>query len=329
MSEISSQPTLSMGSLGGTVSMQAGAPGQGITPQVDCAALLASVPQLADLARVRAKTLCLVPSASLGFAQLIDVLEWARQEIEQGAQGVVLTQGTDTLEETAYFFDLLWPFEQPLVVTGAMRSASQPGGDGPANLLAAAQVALAGNSRGRGVLVVMNDEIHAAARVRKTASLTVAAFTSPGHGREGLVVEGVPLYRQPARPRRVLPIPRRSEHCVALLEATLDADTRLLEAIPALGYAGVVIAGFGAGHVSATWAHALQTIAQRMPVLVATRTGNGPTAMSTYGFVGAEIDLRQKGLHMAGALCPRKCRILLWLLLANGLQASLEEYLHP
>lgn len=320
-------PLVSIGSLGGTVSMQSAAPGQGVTPRLDCAALLSTLPQLQTLAQISTATSCLVPSASLAFTDMLDALAWANAQVQAGAQAVVLTQGTDTLEETAYFLDLLWPHDTPLIMTGAMRSACQPGADGPANLLAAVQVAIADGSRGRGVLVVINDQIHLAARVRKTASLAMAAFESPGAGAIGEVEEGCPIYRQAAAPRWVLPLPTQVDHQVVLLEACLDADTRLLRAFGAMGYSGLVVAGFGAGHVSEAWAEALKDVADSMPVIIATRTGSGPTARGTYGFVGGEIDLQARGLHMAGWLCPRKCRLLLWLLAGSGRQAELAQWL--
>lgn len=328
MSIIASQlPLLAIGSLGGTVSMQAGAPGAGVTAKLDCDGLLAALPQLSKLARLRTASLCLLPSASLDFATLLEVLAWARAQVEQGAQAVVLTQGTDTLEESAWLFDLLWSCEAPLLLTGAMRSASHAGADGPANLLAAVQVGLSADSRGRGVQVVINDQIHAAAQVRKIASLALAAFESPGGGPAGEVVEGRACYRYPPLQRQSLPLPSRITQRVALLESCLDADTALLQALPELGYEGLVIAGFGAGHVSAGWAEALGAIARRMPVIVASRTGSGPTARASYGFPGGEIDLQAKGIHMAAALCPRKCRILLWLLLGNADAATLDRWL--
>ncbi|KAF1309785.1 asparaginase [Pseudomonas putida] len=327
MTEVENLPRLSIASLGGTASMQADASGRGVTPSLDCERQLASLPQLREMAHLEVATLCLVPSASLSFVMLLDVLAWARAEIEGGSQAVILTQGTDTLEETAYFFNLLWPFDAPLVLTGAMRPPSQPGSDGPANLLAATQVALAHASRGRGALVVINDQIHCATRVRKTASLSMAAFESPGSGPVGELVEGLAVYRQPPCPRRVLPLPERVGHRVALLEACLDADTTLLQAVAAFGFEGLVISGFGAGHVSSAWSDVLGELAAKLPVIVATRTGSGTTARATYGFAGAEIDLQSKGVHMAGQLCPRKCRILLWLLLGTGQQSSLCTWL--
>ncbi|MBA6143082.1 MULTISPECIES: asparaginase [Pseudomonas] len=327
MIEHSDLPKLSIASLGGTVSMQATAGECGVTPTLDCEQQLLQVPQLREMAQLTVTSLSLVPSASLSFNALLEVLAWARCEVEGGARAVILTQGTDSLEETAYFLDLLWPFDAPLVMTGAMRSPSQPGNDGPANLLAAAQVALARGSGGRGVLVVMNDQIHRATKVRKTASLAIAAFDSPGFGPVGEVVEGVATYRHPPDRREVLPLPGRTDQRVILLEACLDADTVLLQALPALRYDGLVIAGFGAGHVSGNWSDVLEHMTPTLPVIVATRTGEGATARATYGFSGSEIDLQKKGVHMAGHLCPRKCRILLWLLIGADRQHELPGWL--
>jgi len=120
-------PKLAIAALGGTVSMQARNAGEGVIPTVSGETQLASVPHLATFAQVTVETLGLLPSASLDFGFLLTVLSWAQLQIKQGAVGVVLTQGTDTLEETATFFDYLWPHDAPLVLTGAMRSAAQPG----------------------------------------------------------------------------------------------------------------------------------------------------------------------------------------------------------
>ncbi|UVJ42961.1 asparaginase [Pseudomonas sp. LS1212] len=321
------QPKLSIGALGGTVSMQAKSAGEGVTPALTGEAMLASLPELAELALINVETLCLLPSASLDFEQLLTVLRWAKAQVEQGATGVVLTQGTDTLEESAYFLDLLWDLEVPLVMTGAMRSASQIGADGPANLMAAIKVALDKNSRQRGVQVVMNDQVHAAAWVRKSDALALDAFTSPLFGPVGVMVEGRVRYLGGAPAERVtLPYPGKTHHRVALLEAVLGADTRLLEQIVSLGYEGLVIAGFGVGHVDAEWAERIGRIAEELPVVIASRTGSGTTTQHSYGFVGGEMDLQGRGAVMAGFLCPRKSRVLLWLLIGGELQGEVGVY---
>ena len=320
-------PKLAIAALGGTVSMQARNAGEGVIPTVSGETLLASVPELATLARVTVETLGLLPSASLDFDFLLSVLSWANFQIKQGAVGVVITQGTDTLEETATFFDHLWDHEEPLVLTGAMRSAAQPGADGPANLLDACRVALAEDSRLRGVQVVMNGQIHPACRVRKTDSLAVQAFSSPVFGPAGMLVENVVRYVRPPAQRTVLPLPQQTTQKVAMLEASLSADTLLLENILELGYDGLVIGGFGAGHVSESWAEVIKHIAKKIPVIIATRTGSGSTAQSSYGFIGGEMDLIRKGASMAGFLCPRKARVLLWLLIGCQREDELARYL--
>ncbi|MDO7899348.1 asparaginase [Pseudomonas citrulli] len=321
-------PKLSIASLGGTVSMQARTPGGGIIPTVNGATLLASVPELRTLANATVETLGLLPSASLDFEFLLSVLCWANYEIEQGAAGVVITQGTDNLEETAAFFDFLWSHDEPLVLTGAMRAATQAGADGPGNLLDACRVGVAEASRRRGVQVVMNGQIHPAQAVRKTDSMALQAFSSPNVGPAGLVLEEAVHYLRPPSPRNVLPLPQQTAQKVALLQASLSADTLLLENILRLGYDGLVIAGFGAGHLPETWANTIDAIARRIPVVIATRCGSGSTARATYGFVGGEMDLLRRGASMAGFMCPRKARILLWLLIGCQRQGQLARYLN-
>ncbi len=320
-------PELAIAALGGTVSMQARNAGEGVIPTLTGETLLNSVPELTTLARVNVETLGLMPSASLDFEFLLSVLSWAKFQIKQGAVGVVITQGSDTLEETATFFDYLWDCDEPLVLTGAMRSAAQAGADGPANLLDACRVALAADSRRRGVQVVMNGQIHAASAVRKTDSLALQAFSSPIVGPAGMLTETSVRYMRPPTQRNILPLPQQTTQKIALLEVSLSADTLVLNNILDLGYDGLVIAGFGAGHVPGNWSDVIETIAQKIPVVIATRTGSGSTARSTYGFIGGEMDLIRKGALMAGLLCPRKARILLWLLVGCQRQHQLTSYL--
>lgn len=322
-----SLPKLAIAALGGTVSMQAQPDHAGVIPSLSGEALSRSVPGLSQLADIHAQTLCLLPSASLAFDDLLQVLHWAQLQVDEGASGVIVTQGTDTLEETAFFLDVLWSSAKPLVVTGAMRAASQLGADGPANLMAAAQVALSPESRERGVLVVMNDQVHHPWRVRKTDSMAMHAFSSPVTGPLGLINEGRVVYTTPPSERRTLPAPSLRRHQVALLEAVLGDPTLLLDQVVTLGYSALVVAGFGAGHVSASWAESIERLAGVIPVVIASRTGSGSTARDTYGFAGSELDLTAKGATMAGMLCPRKARILLWLLIGCGRQDDLKDWL--
>ncbi|GAA5232668.1 asparaginase [Verticiella sediminum] len=322
-------PRISVASLGGTISSTAADAASGVVPRLDAAQLVASVPGLANVAQIHAEPLFQLPSASIGFAECRAALAWAQAQVDAGAAGVVLTQGTDSIEETAFLLDLYWQRAQPLVVTGAMRSPQAAGADGPANLLAAVLAAGEAASRKRGVLVVMNDTVHAARWVRKRHTLAVQAFESPETGPVGAIIEGGVRFLHPAAPRLApLPAPVR-EARVALLQAGMGDDGTLALLARDAGYDGIVIAGFGSGHVPYAYAQHIDDIAARIPVVIASRTGAGPTTRATYGYVGSEIDLIHRGAFMAGWLEARKARLLLWALLAGGAdKPAIADALH-
>jgi L-asparaginase len=299
--------------LGGTIGM-AGHRG-GVVSRLGADQLVESVPALADLdVELEVENFRSLPSASLSFQ---DVVELAAAAAERRADGIVVVQGTDTLEETAYLLDLLWPHDTPLVVTGAMRNPSMAGADGPANLLAAVQVAASRGFRGLGALVVFSDQVHAARFVRKTHSTSTATFASPNAGPIGLLVEG--------RPVRLLDVPRRPLHRpagaprarVALHVVSMDDDGDGLTAL-AGRYDGLVVAGLGVGHVPERLAGTLVDLAASIPVVLASRTGAGPVLTATYGFVGSETYLLEHGLIRAGLLDPYKARVLLKVALDCG-----------
>ena len=312
-------PRVAVASLGGTITMTAGGSGAGVTPTLGAENLLAAVPGLDRAARIEAATLASLPSASLSFCDVLAGLSWADSAIDGGAAGAVLIQGTDTMEETAYLLDLHWGRPEPLVVTGAMRSPGTPGAEGPANVLASVLTAASPASRALGTVVVMNDEIHAASRVRKSDSTGLNAFTSPNFGPLGYVRENSVIYGSyPARWPHLAAPDTSAEPRVALIEACLGDDGGLLRPALADGYDGVVLATFGAGHVSRRLAEALSEVIETVPIVFATRTGSGTTLSRTYSFVGSESDLISRGAIAAGWLHPRKARILLWSLLAGG-----------
>ncbi|KAB1914579.1 asparaginase [Micromonospora sp. AMSO31t] len=310
--------TVALFTLGGTIAM-AGTGSGGVVSRLTGADLTAAVPGLADIP-LDVRDVEAVPSAALAYRQILDLVDAAGAPIADGATGVVVTQGTDTLEESAFLADLVWPHPAPLVFTGAMRNPTLAGPDGPANLLAAARVAAAPAARDLGVLVAFNDEIHAARFARKTHSTSTATFASPNAGPLGHVIEGE--VRLLTRPPRHAPLPpvdgdRLAATRVALHTVTLDDDPALLDALTP-GLDGLVVAGFGVGHVPPDFAPALGELAARMPVVLASRTGAGSVLRNTYGAVGSETDLRRRGLVRGGLLDPYKAKVLLRLLLAGG-----------
>jgi L-asparaginase len=312
-------PKVSVLSLGGTIAMASGG-GSGVIPTLTGEDLISAVPQLADEAEVTASSFRQVPGAHLRIEDLAQTAAEIVRLAGEGSDGIVITQGTDTIEETAFVLDLLADTEAPLVVTGAMRNPSLPGADGPANLLASVQVAASSAAGGLGTLVVFNDEIHAARHVRKSHTQNPAAFSSFPVGPVGWVAEGKPriALRVPRTPR--LQIPEvASARTVALVTVALGDDGSLLPAVERSGYAGLVLEAMGGGHVPAAMVEALASLADKMPVVLASRTGGGEILRHTYGFPGSETDLLDHGLIPAGPLDGPKARLLLTLLLMSGI----------
>lgn len=320
-----SKARIAIGALGGTISMTSEAGGQGVTSSLGAAELAKSVPGLDQLAQLSLHTLGKIASGSIRYPDLFATLAWAREQIAGGAHGVVITQGTDTLEETAFLLDLFWDCPQPLVLMGAMRNPQMAGADGGANLLAAVLVAADPASRGRGAMVVMNDEIHEARRVRKMHSTSVQAFVSPVFGSVGMVLEKRVRYFRETQPMPRLPVPDVIDKKVLLLEHSLDDDPGIISYAINSAYAGIVVAGFGSGHVSELMRDALVAAAKSIPVIVCSRTGAGSTTDAVYGYKGAEIDLLKNGVMMGGWLCPRKTRLLLYAVLCNDLQGEQRD----
>ncbi len=303
---------------GGTIASVPTGAGTGALPVLRAEDILASVPDLARYAHVVPHQFSQLPSASFGFADLLALHRECLRRVEDGAQGVVITQGTDSIEETSYFLDLLWDRPEPIVIAGAMRNPSLPGTDGPANLLAAVQTAAAPTARNCGVLVVMNDEIHAARFVRKAHTSSPAAFSSPVVGPIGWMAEGNVIIASPPPRRPALRVEGDRIAAVALLKIALGEDGRLFELLPGLGYEAVVIEGFGGGHVPDVVVEPFVRLMERLPVVLASRTGAGTTLHSTYQFDGGEIGLLADGAIGAGILDGLKSRLLLAVALSAG-----------
>jgi L-asparaginase len=310
-------------SLGGTISATETG-GSGVEPTLTGEALVEDVPEIADVAEVSAESFRQVPGSELTLDDLIELSAEIKSRIDEGAKGVVVTQGTDSIEETAFVLDLLVDAEAPVVVTGAMRNPTLPGAEGPANLLASVQVAASETTRGIGTVVVLNDEIHAARFVQKTHTSNPATFRSPLSGPVGWVSEGNPRIATRPVGRHHVALPSETQdRPVALYTVALGDDGRLLSSIGQSGYEGLVIEAFGAGHVPSVMVEPLEGLASEMPVVLASRTRGGEVLKNTYGFPGSETDLLERGLINAGMLDGLKARLFLSLLLRSGV--SKEE----
>ena len=306
--------------LGGTIAMTMDElTGGELLPDLSGSELMADVPVPPDLV-VEPVDVARVDSSALTFDTCLRALDLAEEAVFEGAGGIVVVQGTDSLEETAFLWDLLWAHDEPFVVTGAMRSADQPGADGPANLVAAVAAAASPQCRGQGALVVVGDEVHAARFVAKRHTSNPAAFGSPELGPVGRVVEGVPLLLARLDRRTPLARPDRGDRPwprVGLVTAGLDDDPGAYLAVADVSD-GLVVEGFGAGQLRPEVAEALDDVVARIPVLLASRAGAGAVATRTYGGPGSGSDLHRRGLVPTGHLGALKARVLLRLVLADA-----------
>lgn len=296
---------------GGTIAMR----GERAVPALDASALLDELPLAPDW-DINAETVLAKPGAQVS---LDDALELARRAgaAASAGEGVVITTGTDTLEELAVLCALTYRGQAPIVVTGANRPGSHPGADGPANLLDAIALARSPVAAGLGAVVVFGGEIHAAVSAQKVDSTGPAAFGSPAAGPIGRVVEGrVWLHARPVNPPP-LGVPRLG-HRVVIVTATLGDDGEPLRAAAAAND-GIVLVALGAGHLPPGVLRELRHAAERVPVLITCRPARSSMLFSTYGFEGAELDLRETGAICTPFLSAAAARVALLCTLAAGL----------
>lgn len=314
-------PTVAVFGFGGTIAMVPDGDGSGgLVPGTEASQLVQAVPALQDIAFVQSVGFRMVPGAHLTAQDVRDLVAAADARVRDGAHGIVVTQGTDTLEETAFLIDLLWGRPEPIVVTGAMRPPSQPGADGLAAVLTAGSPA----AKEQGCLVVMNDEVHAARHVAKQHTTRPSAFGSPATGPLGWVAEGRPRLhmRVPPLPGCPLADQHGEPHAVGLLSIGFDSDPLLLRAARRVDYDAVVLEALGAGHLPAELVDDAEALAAIAPVVLASRAGAGEVLRATYAFPGSEQDLLRRGLWPAGWLSGRKARVLLLALLGAGLDGA-------
>jgi len=317
---MSSLPRVTVLSLGGTI---ASAPESGsgrASPVLSASDIAASVPGLSGLADLELRDVARLPSIDVTFDLAMAVADLAREADRSGDAGVVVTQGTDTIEEMAFCLDLLFEGDMPIAVTGAMRHSGLAGSDGPANLLDAVRTVISPLARGLGCLVVLNEEIHSARVVRKLHTSSPGAFQSPGVGPLGWIVEGVAHLRDRPFPRVTITPPGGAALVrPPLVKIVFDDDGWWIPRIHEMGARGLVLEAMGGGHVPSRLCEAVAELARSIPVIVTSRTGSGEVLQSTYGgFPGSETWLIDAGVIPAGSLDSLKARVLLGLLLTEG-----------
>ena len=279
-------------------------------------ALLAAVPQLRVLAEIEVEQIANVDSADLTFAHWQRLVTRLREALaaDPNLAGVVITHGTNTMEETAWLLHLLIDDQRPVVLVGAMRPATALSADGPLNLFQAVQLAVSPEACGQGVLVVMDGWIHSAREVTKVATQGVGAFESPGFGPLGWV-DDAGVHLPPAKPARPVPFAglQLDEPWpqVAILHGCVEPPSALIPALLSAGVRGLVFTGTGAGQLSGLERCALENWPGPLPLMLrANRCGSGP--------VHRDEQFARLGLLPAGRLSPQKARVLLLLALMAG-----------
>lgn len=263
-------------------------------------------------------------SSSMTVQDLFDIARTIKQYADEDADGVIVTQGTDTIEETAYLLNLVLNVKIPVIITGAMKHEGLKGSDGGSNLEEAIIAACSDKLKNSGAVVVFDGQIHSGLFVKKTHTQSLDTFKSE-FGSIGYYSEGrIRVVMNVIKPVYDIELAKAIDMHPAdvyMMASPIGEDGRMLEYVERAGYKGIVIEGLGGGHVSSMTADRLKNI--QLPVVMSSRAEYGEVLTSTYaGYPGAEKELIKNGVIYSGALGPAKARLLLTVLLTLGYDKS-------
>ena len=299
---------------GGTISMQADDSGAVVTSQDNP---MNHVSNPLEGVEVHALDFFNLPSPHIKPKHMLALYQKIKEEADR-YDGFVITHGTDTLEETAYFLDTMEVPHKPIVLTGAMRSSNELGSDGVYNYLSALRVASDDKAADKGVLVVMNDEIHAAKYVTKTHTTNVSTFQTPTHGPLGLIMKQEILYFKTAEPRVRFDLDK-IQGLVPIIPVYAGMTEELLDLLPVDQLDGLIIQAFGAGNVPKETAQKLNALIQEgLPIALVSRCFNG-IAEPVYAYEGGGVCLQNAGVFFVKELNAQKARLKLLIAINAGL----------
>ena len=308
---------------GGTISMQADASGAVVTSSDNP---MNHVSNPLEGIQVHSLDFFNLPSPHIKPKHMLALYQKIKEEADN-YDGVVITHGTDTLEETAYFLDTMEVPHMPIVLTGAMRSSNELGSDGVYNYLSALRVASDDKAADKGVLVVMNDEIHAAKYVTKTHTTNVSTFQTPTHGPLGLIMKQEILYFKTAEPRVRFDLDH-IQGLVPIISAYAGMTDELIDMLDLEQLDGLIIQAFGAGNVPKETAQKLESLLQKgIPIALVSRCFNG-IAEPVYAYQGGGVQLQKSGVFFVKELNAQKARLKLLIALNAGLTGqALKDYM--
>jgi L-asparaginase len=315
-------PVVVLVATGGTIAMKYDPVKKGPVPAISGEDLVATVPEIAKVARVEVQNVSNVPSDYMDPPRWVELAKVVSEKLaRQEVAGVIVSHGTDTLEETAWFLDLAVSGPKPIVLIGAQRNASERDFDGPRNLLNAARICVSPDARDKGAMLAMNDQINAAREVHKTNTSSVETFKSGEFGFLGYAdVDRVVFHRAPLRRQHLPVLPAKDGKPPVLPRVDVvamygGADGTLLRAALAAGARGAVVQGLGYGNVNVPLYEAIGEATRKgIPVVITSSVGTG-RVQPWYAWKGGGKSLQELGAVFADDLTPNKARILLMLAL--------------
>ena len=281
--------------------------------------IMSMVTGIEEFAEIESYSFSSMPSPHMTFKTMIKLSKFIKELLERDdIDGVVITHGTDTLEETAYLLDLTINSNKPIVITGAMRSGSELGYDGPSNLAASICTAISDDAKGRGVLVCFNGELNSASEVTKANSMALNAFRTPNFGPIGIVDNNKVMFYRETKNTETYDVSDIKKD-VALIKCVADMDSTLMDFVIEKGFGGIVIEGLGRGNVPPKMVEGIKrAIEKEVPVVIVSRCFEGRVHES-YGYEGGGKMLKDLGVIFGDTLAGQKARIKLVLAINSGL----------
>lgn len=296
---------------GGTISMKIDEKIKAAVPSLSGDEILAMVTGIDDHAIIETHNFSSKPSPHMSIEDMLELSKFIKNIINRDdIDGVVLTHGTDTLEETAYFLDLTIDTEKVIVVTGAMRSSSELGYDGPFNLASSICTAISEDAKGRGVLVCFNGELNSAFEVTKANSMALNAFKTPNFGPIGIVDDNTVLFYRKNKKHKIYNV-QKIKGDVALIKCVAGMNSDFIEYIIDKEYRGIVIEALGRGNVPPGMIPGIKrALDKKIPIIVVSRCFEGRVHES-YGYEGGGKMLQDLGVILGDSMPGQKARIKL------------------
>ena len=296
---------------GGTISMKVDDRIRAAVPSLSGEDIMAMVTGIEEYAEIESYNFSSLPSPYMTPKLMLDLSNQVQELLNRDdITGVVVTHGTDTLEESAYFLDLTLKSQKPVIITGAMRSSSELGYDGPFNLASSICTAISDDARNRGVLVCFNGELHSACEVTKRNSMALNAFSTPNFGPIGIVDNNkVIFYRN--NPESIHMKIQNTDKDVAIIKCSAGSDSKFIDFSIDQGYKGIVIEALGRGNVPPTMVDGIKhVIAKDIPVVIVSRCFEG-RVFESYGYEGGGKELKEIGCIFGDVFASQKARIKL------------------